>query len=375
MKILTQPLDDWTELGEDAEADSEAARAFETRLTHMLNAERLMVLTGLGTSTGISSPDSGGGPSMATLWDRAKALSSDKEWEAALTAAGWKPGFPNDIELLLSRCQMALTLNTDSKLQGFVKKCEEEVVNACSFITDQTPLPTHELFLRRIARRPARLPRTQIYTTNYDLAFEVAASRTGFALIDGFSHVSPQRFNSAYFDVDYAFRDRERAATPMEWMHNVVHLLKLHGSVDWVAKSGGVERDRTAKHPLIIYPRASKFEISYQQPFLELMARFQSGLRRPDTTLLVLGSGLNADQHLAEPILAAARSNVRLSMVVVSRSLSETESETVKALESFAKGGDRRITLVEADFEEFVPQLPDVLPETEAELHEQLTQP
>jgi hypothetical protein len=157
-------------------------------------------------------------------------------------------------------------------------------------------------------------------------------------------------------------------------MHNVVHLLKLHGSVDWVSKGGGVERDRAAKRPLIIYPRASKFEISYQQPFLELMARFQSGLRRPDTTLLIVGSGLNADQHLAEPILAAARSNVRLSIVVVSRSLSGSKSETVKALETYVKGGDRRITLVESTFEEFVPQLPDLLPETEAEIHEHRTQ-
>lgn len=374
MKILTQPLTDWVELDEVSEDGSDVERAFESRLTQMLGAERLMVLTGLGTSTGIDSPK-GGGPGMTTLWDQAKAASNDKAWESALVASGWNEAFPNDIELLLSRCQMALTLKPNEQLKTFVKLCEEEVVRACSFVDDQTSLPTHELFLRRIARRPARLPRTQIYTTNYDLAFEVAASRTGFALVDGFSHVSPQRFNSSYFDVDYAFRDRERAATPIEWMHNVVHLLKLHGSVDWVSKGGGVERDRAAKRPLIIYPRASKFEISYQQPFLELMARFQSGLRRPDTTLLVVGSGLNADQHLAEPILAAARSNVRLSIVVVSRSLSTSKSETIKALEAYAKGGDRRITLVESTFEEFVPRLPDLLPETEAEIHEHRTQP
>jgi hypothetical protein len=71
-------------------------------------------------------------------------------------------------------------------------------------------------------RLPAWTSRTQIFTTNYDLAFELAASRTGFAVIDGFSHVSPQRFDSGFFDVDLAVRDRDRAATAIEWMPNVI---------------------------------------------------------------------------------------------------------------------------------------------------------
>jgi SIR2-like domain len=371
MKLLTPPFDDWTAV----EPDSEAERVLNARLEQMLGAERLMVLTGLGTSTGIQVDGSSqGGPGMTSLWSRAKAAAGDERWNAALKSAGWSPKFPDDIELLLSRCQMAHTLDPRNDLDQFIALCEAEIVAACNFISDSTPLPVHESFLRRIARRPARLPRTQIFTTNYDLAFEVAASRTGFALIDGFSHVSPQRFDSSYFDVDYAFRDRERAATPVEWMRNVVHLLKLHGSVDWIAKGGGVERRRSPDRPLIIYPRASKFEISYQQPFLELMARFQAGLRRPDTALFVVGSGLGADQHLAEPIRAAARSNVRLSMVVVSRSLSSKKGDTIDALKAYAAGGDRRVTLIESTFEQFVPALPDLVPETEAEKHASLVE-
>ncbi|HET7445699.1 MAG TPA: SIR2 family protein [Solirubrobacterales bacterium] len=372
MKLLTPPFDDWTEV----EPDSDAERVLNSKLEQMLGAERLMVLTGLGTSTGIRVDGSAsGGPGMTSLWTRAKAAAGDEQWDAALESAGWSSDFQDDIELLLSRCQMAHTLDSSTGLDQFIALCEAEIVAACDFISDSTPLPVHESFLRRIARRPARLPRTQIFTTNYDLAFEVAASRTGFALIDGFSHVSPQRFDSSYFDVDYAFRDRERAATPVEWMRNVVHLLKLHGSVDWIAKGGGVERHRSPDRPLIIYPRASKFEISYQQPFLELMARFQTGLRRPDTAIFVIGSGLGADQHLAEPIRAAARSNVRLSIVVVSRSLSSKEGDTIDALKAYAAGGDRRVTLIESTFEQFVPVLPDLVPETEAEKHASRAEP
>ena len=121
--------------------------------------------------------------------------------------------------------------------------------------------------------------------------------------------------------------------------------------------------------PLIVYPRASKFEASYEQPFLEFMARFQVALRQPDTGVLLVGCGLS-DRHLVEPLMAAVRSNVRLAVLVVSPSLPDSENATVAALGELARRGDRRITLLAASFEELVPKLPEVMPETEAEQHQ-----
>jgi hypothetical protein len=236
VKLFAQPHPEWIDPDADSEEGASASRVFDGRLQQLLGAERLMVLTGLGTSTGIAQGD--GGPGMAALWSRARDAVESADWEYALEAAVWSDD-SDDIELLLSKCQMALALSGDDRLGEFIKACEREIVEACSFVAEDTPLPIHEMFLRRIARRPVRLPRTQLYTTNYDLAFETAASRLGFALIDGFSHMYPQRFNGSYFDIDYAFRDRERAATPLEWMQNVFHLLKLHGSIDWLRVGQG----------------------------------------------------------------------------------------------------------------------------------------
>ena len=50
------------------------------------------------------------------------------------------------------------------------------------------------------------------------------------------------------------------------------------------------------------YPRYSKFESSFDQPFIELMSRFQLSLREPNTGLIVVGFGFN-DHHMAEPIM------------------------------------------------------------------------
>lgn len=315
---------------------------------------------------------------MADLWDLAKAEVGDEEWAHALNAVGWasppedaegaSDAHQVDIELFLSRCQMAVTLTGDDRLRDFVKASEKVIVEACQFVTPDTPLPVHEDFLRRVARRPTRLPRTQLFTTNYDLAFETAASSTGFAVIDGFSHAAPQRFDSAFFDVDLAVRDKERAATAVDWMPNVVRLIKLHGSVDWAATDSGVVRDASPAQPLIVYPRDTKFEVSYQQPFLELMGRFQGALRQPDTALLIVGCGLN-DRHLTEPILAAIRANVRMSVMAVAPGLKQSENATVSAMGEFIERKDRRLALLDATFEDLVQVLPELVPETEAEQH------
>ncbi len=365
MQVLTSDSTEWIEPTQDG------GEAVDRRLRQLLGAERFVVLTGLGTSRGVMSRDGARtAPDMADLWQRAQDAVGSSAWTKALEIAKWREDFDDDIELLLSRCQMALSLSADEPLHRFIVQCEREIAEACRFVDPDSALPVHETFLRRIARRPARLPRTQIFTTNYDLAFEMAASRTGFAVIDGFSHTAPQRFDSGYFDVDLAVRDRDRAATALEWMPNVVQLLKLHGSVDWASTDEGIVRQHAPARPLIVYPRADKFEVSYQQPFLELMARLQAALRRADTGLLIVGSGLR-DRHIVEPVLAAIRTNVRLSMVLVSPGLAANPSEDVNAMIRLIQRGDRRITLMAATFEELVGILPDLMPETEAEIHAQ----
>lgn len=359
---------DWVELDDDA---AEARAALSSTLTQLLGAERLVVLAGLGTSMSIEGKDKQcPAPSMKDLWDRAMARVGTERWEAAATAAHWGENSEDDIELLLSRCQMALALEGDRELETFICDCEQEIVKACSFVTPELELPNHEAFLRRVARRPPRLPRTQLFTTNYDLAFEEAAARTGFTLIDGFSHAGVPTFNGSSFDIDLAIRDRERAASAVEWIPNVLHLLKLHGSVDWKTEGGRVVRSPGPETPLIIYPRSSKFEVSYRQPFLELMGRFQTALRRPDTALLIVGSGL-ADRHVLEPVLAAVRSNVRLSVLVASPDLVDSDRDHAQLFRDYIARGDRRLTLLAAKFHELMPAIPDLVPQGESERHEQ----
>jgi SIR2-like domain len=370
MKLLTASTEGWQEI----EGEGDAAIALQRTLSQTLLADRLVVLTGLGTSRCIA--DSAGNalaPTMADLWQAAKETAGDA-FDGVLAKVGWSNEWREDIELLLSRCQMALELGDDDQLRRFIDETEAAIVAACRFITAETELPVHEAFLRKVARRSTRLPRTQVFTTNYDLAFETAAARTGFSVIDGFSHAYPQRFDGVYFEHDFATRDRERAAVPVDWVPNVLQLHKLHGSVDWLKDDTGVVRDSAASRPLIVYPRSSKFEISYQQPFLELMARYQRALRRPDTGLLVIGSGFH-DDHIAHPLMAALRANVRLNAIIIAPSVETSENESIQTIAGFISRGDRRLGLLAASFEEAVPEIPDLVTATEAERHEGRLEP
>lgn len=312
------------EVDEDAsEAQRDAAdrirHEISGRLLPMLGAERFVVLTGLGTSLDIRAGDgSRPAPTMRDLWEAVVQLDGFASAQALVPeAAGEK-----DIELLLSRCQFALALGEDNNLSTFLKEAEAEILRLCSFIDADLRLPTHELFLRKVARRSTRLPRTQIFTTNYDLAFERAADVAGFHLVDGFGLGEPRRFDGGAFDLDFV---RRRVGERPVFEANVAQLLKLHGSVDWDGVEGEILRVSEPTNPVLIYPAHSKFQLSYERPYLECMARFQMALREPDVALLIIGFGFN-DEHLSAPIRAAVESNVGLRLAVVTPTANESSN-------------------------------------------------
>lgn len=186
-------------------------------------------------------------------------------------------------------------------------------------------------------------------------------------VVDGFSHTQPQEFDGGYFNYDFVRRERDREVP--EFIPNVFHLYKMHGSVEWERKANQVVKRPEAERPLIIYPRYGKFESSYEQPFLEMMSRFQVSLREPNTGLLVVGFGFN-DRHISQPLLSAIESNVGLKVVIVDPAVEGSENHAVRSCVSFIEAGDSRLVLVSGRFEELVPAIPDLVAATEAEEHQ-----
>jgi hypothetical protein len=349
---------------QEIKPQANSSEACQQLLCDIALSPNLIVLCGLGSSLYVNVSGRRLAPTMGDLWSD---VSADPDFPDTREKVHFSTNDEN-IERFLSQCQLSMALQPDDNTRKFIQRAERMIVNRCRFVTSNVDLARHEMFLRKIARRSTRLPRLKLFTTNYDLAFEAAASRIGFITVDGFSHTLPSTFDGSNFNFDFVRRADEREGP--EYIPNVFHLYKIHGSVDWELKNERVIRVEDPEIPLIIYPRNSKFESSYNPPFLEMMSRLQIALRQPNTGLLIIGFGFN-DQHISQPILAAIRSNVGLKAAFVSPLISK-EAQTnrhLSTIEQLILAGDDRLNLLEMSFEEMVSQLPDLVAKTEEEDH------
>jgi len=270
-----------------------------------------------------------------------------------------------NIENLLSRCKSSLQFIADTEralVEEFVKQAEKLIALKCNSFMSAADLSTHQIFLRRLGRRSTARPRLKLFTTNYDLCFEKAASQIQCPIVDGFSFSSPRSFSPRFFGYDFVRRGADATGSP-DFVEGVFHLYKLHGSVDWQRANNEIVRAEGTEAPCLIYPAATKYEQSYSQPYLEMMSQFLASVRSANTTLLVIGFGFN-DDHLSQPVLAAVRSNAGLRLLVVDPSV-KAKSGSADApyhneLKAFIDEKDERVTLVNSTFDAFTRHVPDL---------------
>ena len=383
MKIKTSLTEGW--LGDEVAGEAHADGGEDTYtsadevsrvLSEVVTSSNLVVLAGLGTSLCVDDT-TGPAPTMGRLWEAVKeecaeAAGGDASWDDALRIAKQPEGC-KDIEELLSRaklCEMFVEGEDLGKIRDFIRRAEATIRREVDFISPGTDLPVHQAFLRRLARRSARRERLRLFTTNYDRCFEHAGQRAGFVVVDGFTFAQPSFFDPSLFAYDVVRRGGEGERP--DYIESLFHLHKLHGSIDWEAdlESGRVVKKPDTDRPLLIYPRSSKYELAFEQPYLEMISSFQSLIRGQDTGLLIVGFGFN-DSHIAEPVLAAIETNLSLKATIVSPSLVDEsrDNEYLRTIDGFIDGGDARLALIGASFEELVPIMPDVVAMTDLERH------
>ena len=371
---ISQNGDSWTPLdaptgdeGEELEIATAKAQEAKLRLEEHIRSlftnYNVVVLAGSGAS--IDAVSKGiGGPKMWELW---KTVSEWNEFEAV--KAHVKFSGDDNIELFLSQCHNSLLFleGADKEaVKSFIKKAESEIYQKCTqFLDGVSTLPTHETLLERLSKRKSKFPRPKVFTTNYDRCFEVAAARRGLTVIDGFSFSQPRRFDPNFFGFDIV-RRAQSSAESNELVDGVVQLLKIHGSVDWAISEDGITQVASPDEDerCLIYPASTKYQHSYAQPYLELMARFLMALREPNTALITVGFGFN-DDHLTAPILSAIRSNPSLNVLVVDpvakANTTPVGEKPIRSLwDELSTATRSKVTLLNADFGQFVDLIPDL---------------
>lgn len=378
----------WLEIQPPADDNTPDPATVDIRriLSAAVRSQNLVVLTGLGTSLCVMDEGKRAAPTMGDLLNAIKSRFNQDDQVTATPAGTRWSNFaklanidPNtiDLEFLMSRATVAaefLSGEDATTIKALLKIAENIIRDNVGFMKDTLQLPVHEAFLRRVARRSARRARTKLFTTNYDLCFETAARRSGFIVIDGFAFGSEAIFDSAQFTYDVV--RRAVGEEKSDFIENLFHLYKLHGSIDWELNSASnhIAKVPGTDNPLLIYPRSTKYEMAFSQPYIEMMGTLQSSLRTPNTTLVVIGFGFN-DKHIAEPILAAIKGNLSLNVVVINPDIEAASAPTgnsyLSSISTLIENGDARLALLAGTFEQVVPIIPDVISETELEKHSQ----
>lgn len=155
----------------------------------------------------------------------------------------------------------------------------------------------------------------EIYTTNYDMLFEMALEANYTSYFDGFTgsyepFFSPESIESFPGDQDST--------------SNWIRLWKIHGSLNWMKKSDtstSVERIvrigkiETPVNELMIYPSKEKYNLSRKEPFIAYFDRMKQYLQRGELVFICSGYSFS-DQHINDIIFNAMRQNKRLYVLV-----------------------------------------------------------
>ena len=220
----------------------------------------------------------------------------------------------------------------------------------------------HEKFLKSLMQRPLNLQRANIFTSNYDLAFEYSFDNLGIKYIDGFSGFHHRFFKPETYNYDI-FYPGSTTTGKVQRIEKVARYFKMHGSISWVSDNVrtpnnvyGIEElpieliKRKAKDndgvygSLMIYPTAVKKSYTLDLPYSELFRQFAYCISQPQSVLFTVGYSF-CDEHFND-IIYQALSNPSFTLIIVDLNGSEKPGE----IQRLRNLNDPRIIIIEGDF-------------------------
>lgn len=206
----------------------------------------------------------------------------------------------NDLHILKDELKRGL-----DSFASDILKCEKNIIHS-----EFSEIAAGYLmsFLISFSSRSATRERLNIFTTNYDRIIEYGSELAGIRLIDRFVGTINPIFRSSRIDVDMHYNPPGIRGEP-RYLDGVVHFTKLHGSLDWIMRSGVVQRIalpygtedinyyRNPLDTLMIYPNAAKDRETAEYPYVELFRDFAAAVCRPNSTLVVFGYSFG-DDHI-----------------------------------------------------------------------------
>lgn len=208
------------------------------------------------------------------------------------------------------------------ELLGLQLIIRDSIVNVMNDV-EKPNLEDHILFfsaLRSIFE--GRSETVWIFTPNYDLLFELAASHVKVPLIRGFIGTSLRYFdiNSLKFDIGEV---RRKGFLPLK--RPIFRLIKLHGSLDWWKEKTenpsppvySTQHPKQIKDPVervMVLPRRQKVRETLDHPYNEIFRFAQSVLGTRCKYLVSCGYSYG-DEHINTTLLLPKLQNREIRLV------------------------------------------------------------
>ena len=174
-----------------------------------------------------------------------------------------------------------------------------------SMSTSMDKLADHcELFRRLLLRSPT-LPRVKLFTTNYDLVIERALDDLGVAYFDGFVGTVRRSLRNESYRYDLYFPG-DTTEGKVRRVDRVLHLYKVHGSLNWRRNSGGYRLDVVIDHgvpnekefgEVMVYPSPFKLTEMHGYPYSEMLRNLSAQINQPQSVLFTVGYSFG-DYHI-----------------------------------------------------------------------------
>lgn len=263
--------------------------------------------------------------------------------------------------------------------QGLFELCDIEKLPNATWLggDDKTNLDKnksfyHEKFTKKILQRPLNLKRANVFTTNYDLAFEYAFDKLGVNFISGFSGFQNRTFKPEAFEYDLFFP----GSTTQGRVHRIEKVLryyKIHGSLTWVKETPSennvygisevpieIIRERKDFENIMIYPTTAKKSFTLDFPYSELFRLFAATISQSQSVLITYGYSFS-DEHIND-IIFQALTIPSFTLIIIDFNGTKTSDE-IKKLKDLK---DPRVIILQGDqlgnFSFFVEQLlPDLI--------------
>lgn len=347
------------------------------RVKKYLGLENVSVLAGAGTSWHLGAPVIRSIPSLLKV--------DCQEEIKKYFGTNENPSFED-----LMNCLQADRFIKEKKGESVVeidesiKKMQKWLFDNCNTekttlnITDNNRLNNnryhfHEIFIKRLLQRPSNLKRANLFTTNYDMAFDYALDNLGIHYINGFMGVHNRCFRPEVYDYDLYYPGQSVTGKVYR-AEKVIKYYKVHGSLSWISTKPSVNNTYGIKeiplndefivddnNELMVYPSVSKKSFTLDLPYSELFRQFSQNINQPQSVLFCIGYSFY-DEHIND-IIKQALSIPSFTLIIANFSPTKDENSPIEELR---KLNDKRIIIIDEtdpDQSTFIGFIDNVMPD------------